>query len=133
MTHRTYQALLKSALHSVRQGQSVILDATFARRSQRDWLRGDLAAKGLPLRFVELVATDREVKRRLQRRERSPMEVSDARLEDFTTLSRLYQPASELPLHTVVRVISHGTVERVTSSALSRLARLAADRPVEAA
>jgi aminoglycoside phosphotransferase family enzyme/predicted kinase len=133
MTRRTYQALLKSALHSVRQGQSVILDATFARRSQRDWLRGALAAKGLPLRFVELVATDREVKRRLQRRERYPMEVSDARLEDFTTLSGLYQPASELPSHLVVRVASHGTVERVTSSALSRLARLTADLPVEAA
>jgi aminoglycoside phosphotransferase family enzyme/predicted kinase len=122
MTERTYARLLAAAEAEARKGHSVILDATFARREHREWLAKRFAKRGIVWRMVEAQAGDAVVKQRLRAREARPDEVSDARLEDFATLTRLYQPPRELSPARCVRVRTTG--DRSVTSALHRLAHL---------
>jgi hypothetical protein len=56
-----------------------------------------LDSKGATYRFIEAQAADEVLKRRLKQREDATHEISDARLEDFETLTRSYEPPSEVP------------------------------------
>jgi hypothetical protein len=49
------------------------------------------------LEVIELDADRDEIAKRLQARDKSATELSDARLEDLDKLSAAYQPPSELP------------------------------------
>ncbi|MFM1769479.1 MAG: putative family phosphotransferase fused to gluconate kinase family enzyme [Verrucomicrobiota bacterium] len=129
MTRRTYEALLAAAEARLRAGQHVVLDATFARRAQRDQLGRRLGALGFPWRLIEAHAGDAAVRRRLRARERSAEEVSDARLEDFNALTRLYEPPLEVPRHRRVRVATAGPMTRAVIRALHGLARLQVEEP----
>lgn len=131
-TRQTYRVLLDAALRFTREGKSVVLDATFARRKQRDEFRRALNSRGVTLRFVELHASDSQVRRRLRQREFKDMEVSDARLEDFPILSKRYEVPTELPSRQRLTIISRGKLETVAGSALKALARLEADAEAEA-
>jgi uncharacterized protein len=97
MTEKTYDRLFARADDQVRNGCSVILDATFARRAQRDRLVEHFGRSGVELRLVETQADDETVKKRLKAREAKPDEISDARLEDYEMLSSIYEPPTELP------------------------------------
>ena len=97
MTHRTYEQLLKKGLAAVNIDSGVVLDATFASRAKRDFLREQCAKANFRLQVIELDADRDEIAKRLQARDKSATELSDARLEDFDKLSAAYQPPSELP------------------------------------
>ena len=94
MTQRTYRNLMNLALAEVRQGRSAILDATFARREQREALRQRFERAGVRFRFIELNAGDAAIRRRLTERERTRAEISDARLDDFEQLTSIYERPS---------------------------------------
>jgi uncharacterized protein len=97
MTEKTYDRLFALADEKVRNGCSVILDATFARRAQRERLVEHFGRSGVELRLVETQADDETVKKRLKAREAKPDEISDARLEDYEMLNSIYEPPTELP------------------------------------
>jgi aminoglycoside phosphotransferase family enzyme/predicted kinase len=97
MTERTYRALLANAVRHVRRRRSVILDATYNRRIHRDQLRDRLGRTGVSFCFVEAKASDKTIRQRLKARTSKNAQVSDARIEDFQTLSELYEPPKELP------------------------------------
>ena len=97
MTERTYQALLANAIRHVRQRYSVILDATYSRRLHRDQLRDRLRNAGVAFCFIEAKASNKIIRARLKVRTGKTAQVSDARIEDFQTLSELYEPPKELP------------------------------------
>ena len=97
MTKKTYQALLANAIRHVRERQSVILDATYSRRLHRDQLRDRLRRAGVAFCFIEAKASNKTIRQRLKVRTGKTAQVSDARLEDFQTLSELYEPPKELP------------------------------------
>jgi uncharacterized protein len=124
MTDKTYDCLLAAAEAQVHNGHSVILDATFARRGQRELLAKRLGKSGTAWRVLEVQASDTAVKRRLRRRQASAQELSDARLEDFTKLTALYQPPTELPASKCVKVRASGSPEQTVSKALQRLAAI---------
>ena len=97
------------------------LDATFARRAHRQLLAERLGKHGFAWRFLEVQAGIAAVKQRLRERETKPEEVSDARLEDFEMLTRLYEPPVELPAAQCVKVRTVAPLEQTVTKALQRL------------
>ncbi|HEY5743534.1 MAG TPA: AAA family ATPase, partial [Terrimicrobiaceae bacterium] len=124
MTRKTYQTLLRKAAELVRKHSSVILDATFSQRRQRDRLRSAFERAGIRYRFVEAYAPDNVIRQRLKSREKKATEISDARLEDFRVLSGSYQAASELPRGEFLRVSTATTPELAAKQALKGLAAI---------
>lgn len=124
MTEQTYERLLANAEAQVPKGHSVILDATFACREHRQLLADRFGKRGLKWRFLEAQAVNTAVKQRLRAREAKRDEVSDARLEDFPALTRLYEPPGELPAARCVKVSTRGRLDQTVTRALQGLARL---------
>jgi predicted kinase len=132
MTRKTYRGLLQAARGRWRAGKSVILDATFARREHREWLATSCAQHGAPWRLLEVRVNDGVVKRRLRARAGRRGEISDARLEDFTQLTGLYEAPTEIAGAQRVTVDSTGPLIRTVTRALQSLARLQADAEIPA-
>jgi uncharacterized protein len=124
MTEKTYDRLLATAKAQVAKGHSVILDATFARSAHRRLLSKRLGGRGIAWRVIEAHASDATLRQRLRVRETQTDEVSDARLEDFAALTRLYEPPGELPTARLVRVNSTGALASTVMKTLQYLARL---------
>src|SRR6516165_10240273 len=96
MTKETYKMLFQCAASQLDVDGSVILDATFGRSQHRDELSRLLDSKGATYRFIKARAPDEALKRRLEQREGATHEISDARLENFETLTQSYEAPSEV-------------------------------------
>jgi aminoglycoside phosphotransferase family enzyme/predicted kinase len=129
MTEQTYDRLLTTAEAQLQKGHSLILDATFARREHRELLAERFGKSGITSRLLEAQASKAAVKQRLRAREAKPDEVSDARLEDFGMLTRLYEPPVELPAAQYVKVRTAGPLDQTVTKALQNLARLQVESP----
>lgn len=129
MTERTYDRLLATAEAQVADGHSVILDATFARPAHRRSLAKRFDGRGTAWRVLEAHASDATVKQRLRVRETQTDEVSDARLEDFGALTRLYEPPIEVPADRLVRIRTSGPLAETVTKALQNLARNQVEPP----
>jgi aminoglycoside phosphotransferase family enzyme/predicted kinase len=121
ITDRTYETIIRRAIECARAEGAAVLDATFGKREHREMLRERLAAAGIRQRRVELEASDDEIIRRLRQREESKTEVSDARLEDFETLSAAYDSADPLEDDRHVIVESSPSAESTFTAALKAL------------
>jgi predicted kinase len=94
----------------------VVLDATYSRRLHRDRLRNRLRKAGVVFCFVEAKASDNVVQQRLKERTAKSSQVSDARIEDFQMLSRLYEPPKELPARELVAINTSKTPPEATAT-----------------
>ncbi len=124
MTRETYGRLLATADAEVRNGHSVILDATFACRDHRDLLSERFGRHGIHWRAIEAQASNTTVKHRLATRNPAAEEVSDARLEDFPRLNSLYEPPGELTPGRLAKVHTSGRRAQTATNALRSLARI---------
>jgi len=129
VSKRTYAALLEGARSELLAGRSVILDATFGRRRDRDALRRAIAEaqtpEGTPVRccLVELVASDELLRERLRLRESQTGLTSDARLSDFDKVDALYEPPDEDEAPWLSRVQSDADEAATSRRILSELVR----------
>lgn len=131
-TERTYAALAQHAIDAAGRGRGCILDATYSKAADRARLQQALSAAGIPVRFIELTASDAVIHARLEARSRSDGEVSDARLEDLSLLTARYEaPAAEEGLD-LVTVCAEGDLEETALEILLRLitTRALTDEPV---
>jgi len=96
-TRRTYTALLRRAGDLLSRGRSVILDASFARRQQRERARRLARALAASFLCLECRAPAEEVQRRLAERLARGKGPSDARWEIYQEQRRRFQPVTELP------------------------------------
>lgn len=95
-TALVYGKLLMMAQEEIEKGDSIILDATFARCHQRDEalrLARDLDAN---IVFVECTASDKTIAHRLSIRGASPS-VSDARRHHFGQIRKRFEPFTDVP------------------------------------
>jgi aminoglycoside phosphotransferase family enzyme/predicted kinase len=90
---RAYAAMLEEAERRLRAGRAVVLDATYLAREARARPLARAAALGVPFAFLEVVADEDEVRRRLERRAALGTDPSDA---DFAV--HLAQRAEAEPL-----------------------------------
>ncbi|MFH5885225.1 AAA family ATPase [Halalkalibaculum sp. DA3122] len=95
MSDKTYNELQQRAIEQLKQGTTVILDATYSDRQSRKNLVELLARHNMDYLFIEANASDETIKERLKKREGGQV-VSDARLEDFEALDQNYTPPAEI-------------------------------------
>jgi hypothetical protein len=124
MTDQTYKELVGQGLAALAIDGGVILDATFSRRSQRDYLHTACAKAGVPVQVIELEAEKDDIANRLQAREETAGEISDARLEDVETLTAAYEPPLELAPDLIRVTTSNSFPEGAVRSALMCLAEI---------
>lgn len=81
ITERTYQELFDRAEEITKNGRTVILDASFSKRTWRECLIDRANSLNTPLYFIQTHAPKDVIEQRLLKRERQGISVSDGRLE----------------------------------------------------
>jgi len=95
-TQKTYSALLRRAGEQLGQGNTVVLDASFRKRSDRQVARNLALEYGSAFLAMECVAPDEIIRQRLEKRSRAGS-VSDGRWEIFADIKKDYDTVDELP------------------------------------
>ena len=121
MTHKTYDLLFEHALDLLREGHSVILDATFSKLEHRNAFKNLIAGEGCKVRWIEAYASEAVVFERLKERDQDEAVVSDARLEDYKRLSAGYVPPEELPPEVKISILADDQLDQVFSVMLRQL------------
>lgn len=91
-TERTYRALMETAEDCLRRGESVIVDASFVRYSDRLSALEVAVRSGARFRILLCSAPDEVIKSRLAGRARRVNEPSDGRLEIFPQHKAEFEP-----------------------------------------
>ena len=122
ITKQTYAKLVGDGLAAAKAHGGAVLDATFSRRANRDFLREQCRRAHARLEIVELDVDLATIRTRLAARNRSAGETSDARLEDLEKLTAAYEPPTEL-FNSLIQVPARGPILETTKSILLRLSR----------
>lgn len=83
VTARTYGELLERAKAALAEGRSIIVDATFRRRTDRDIFRQLAAGHGARFHLLHAICPEETARQRLEVRERQSDEPSDGRWEIY--------------------------------------------------
>jgi len=94
-TQKTYGELYRRAGELLGKGHSVVLDASFRKRSERLAAKELAAEYGAAFLAVECIAPDEIIKQRLEERSRAGS-VSDGRWEIFADIKKDYDSVDEL-------------------------------------
>ena len=119
---RVYAELLRRAEVVLRSKRSVVLDASFRGRSDREAARELARRTGVPFLFVECQADAETCKQRLIERARGPS-VSDGRLAIYDEFVAQYEPVAELAADQHLRVDTTGGRSASLAQLRARLAR----------
>jgi uncharacterized protein len=95
ITEKTYGKMFAETDRRLSQGQSVILDATFAQRRYREKLLAVAARHHVPVYFLHCVASDSLTQTRLRERAMNENEVSDGRWEIYLEQKSIEEPLDE--------------------------------------
>lgn len=93
-TEKTYTEMIKRAKNALKQGQNVILDATYREKKKRKTVQNELAKLGIEPIFVETICKEKEIKERLKKREKEKT-VSDGRWEIYVKQKEEFEHLSE--------------------------------------
>jgi uncharacterized protein len=110
VTERVYAELVRRARVVLESGRSVILDATFRSRGDREAARHLAASASASFRFVECRVPEAVARARLLTRARGPS-VSDGRPEIYAEFAARYEPVTELEPAEYVRIDTSGRLE----------------------
>lgn len=110
--HRVYARLLTLAQDELKNGRSVVLDASYSRRRWRDDVRRLAADSDVNVVFVQCICPEKTLRERLGLREASSS-ASDARLLHLPGLIRDFEPLDEIPPDAHVRANTTGDVPAV--------------------
>ena len=96
MTELTYDTMAREADMLLRQGRSVIVDATFAQRAQRASFLRLVERSGAPLIVIRCVSSDSTSAERLASRAAEGKDVSDGRWEVYVAQKAGFEPMDEI-------------------------------------
>jgi uncharacterized protein len=122
-TRENYLRLLGQAQQRVKQNQGVIVDATFGKKEHRAAFMESFARQKIPYYFIEAQASDGVIRARLQEREQNREVVSDARLDDFDTLSQVFEAMKEIPPANRVEVSTESGLDETMRNLLRLIAK----------
>ncbi|MCX5750828.1 MAG: AAA family ATPase [Candidatus Saganbacteria bacterium] len=91
---KTYAALFNQARRILKQGQSVILDASFSKRGYREKLKALAKASGVDYVFIETVLSKKEIVQRLKKRRG---DISDAGPDLLEFFIKTYELSTDIP------------------------------------
>jgi aminoglycoside phosphotransferase family enzyme/predicted kinase len=93
---RIYAKMMLLAQDRLKDGRSVVLDASFIRRKERSEAQRLAEDRNIPIVFIECVCPQQTIKERLNAREGGGS-LSDARLMHLGEFQQRYEPPSEIP------------------------------------
>jgi aminoglycoside phosphotransferase family enzyme/predicted kinase len=99
MTTQTYQRLLELASVILQAGPSVIVDATFLMKSQRDKFQQLAQSLAVPYVILDIQASERTLRSRIKKRAEQAKDASEATLQVLTQQIKINEEvdASEVP------------------------------------
>jgi uncharacterized protein len=103
MRQRVYAHMLALAQEELKRGHPVILDATFSRIKWREEARQLAMDLDTSIIFVECICRLATISERLEQREQR-LSISDARLQHLTDMVEAFEPLSEIPGETHIRL-----------------------------
>ena len=110
---KTYATLLERAAARLRQGDSVVLDASYQFAEDRQDIR-DLASRlGCRVYFIFCQCAEAEMKRRMDLRSLDPAAVSDGRWEVYVQQKKRFEPPTELPDSELIVLNTEGSAEEI--------------------
>jgi hypothetical protein len=99
------------------RGHSVILDATYISRGNREAARRVAADAGVPFVAIEVTAAEDLVRSHLASRQAKPGTASDAGWEVYLAQRRRFEPTDEIPSESILRIdAAHPLVANVDAA-----------------
>jgi len=95
-SQKTYKTLLERAEASLKQGDSVIVDASYQYANDRQDIRELAKDLNSQVYFILCQCPEAEMKRRMNLREKDPAAVSDGRWEIYLKQKKRFQAPDEL-------------------------------------
>ncbi|MFO7803765.1 MAG: AAA family ATPase [Desulfovermiculus sp.] len=117
-TQDTYQALVEQAAQKLNSGQSVIVDASFSRRTYRRQAYDMARSMGVRFILLECVCPEEVIRKRLEHRQARESDASDGRTTLFEAQKADFQPINELDPHQHVSVNTADAMERLGETAI---------------
>lgn len=115
-TKKTYDALLQHAEHDLSANVSVVLDASYQNKTERDRII-TLARKGdVQVYFVYCTCSETETKKRLNIRAKDPRAVSDGRLEIYLAQKERFEQPEEISPEQRINIFTEAPVEELLES-----------------
>ena len=123
-SRRTYTALLERAATHLQRGVSVVLDASYQAKEERQRVR-DLAHRmTCRVCFILCTCPESEMKRRMAARGKDTAAVSDGRWEIYKEQKKRFEPPDELAEDELITIDTQAPVDRL----LTRLQDIVAAR-----
>jgi aminoglycoside phosphotransferase family enzyme/predicted kinase len=118
---QVYKAMIEGARNTLLQGQSVLLDASFAKREERQQVLALAQDRDARLCLLECLAPESVIRARLKARDNDTETLSDAREDILDDFKRDYEPVCEgdWPCH--VRVDTTQDGERCVQQVLAEI------------
>lgn len=120
-TGRTYDTLLERAVEALERGRSVVLDATFASRAQRDRAMTMLRKRSAPCVLVHLDPPESVIAERMRDRSGDASEVSDADWDVYVKARQRFESPEELAEEERVTICVPRSDEAAVSQVIDRL------------
>jgi len=96
-SRKTYSTLLEKADAALKEGMSVVLDASYQYADDRDAVRRLAKDAGAQVYFILCQCPEAEMKHRMELRERRGSGVSDGRWEIYLKQKERFEPPDEVP------------------------------------
>ena len=116
ITERTYGKIFDETNRRISQGQSVMLDATFAQRRYRKRLVAVAVRRRVPVYFLHCVASDSLTQTRLRERGMDENEISDGRWEIYLEQKSIAEPLDECSAENCLELSADRPIEDLRRS-----------------
>lgn len=116
MTRKTYDVLRDHAKRELISGKSVVLDASYSSRTERDLVCQCAFECKSRLFFILCQCSDEETRRRLEKRKVDPLAVSDATWDIYQKQKQHFQYPAELPSQSFFILDTEAPVEELIIS-----------------
>ncbi|MBN2568284.1 MAG: AAA family ATPase [Deltaproteobacteria bacterium] len=121
ISRKTYEAALNLAEIELKKGKSVIIDASFKTKRDRETAFRLASLADADFFIVECVCSDEIVRERLRVRLSDPDEASDGRWELFKAQKGSFEEINELPEHCHIVIDSSQSPEKCMEDAIDKI------------
>ncbi|MBI4229163.1 MAG: AAA family ATPase [Deltaproteobacteria bacterium] len=126
ITDRVYKKIIANGKEALKRGNSVIIDSSFSKRKYRESVIKEASTLGIPFFFIQTKASDKAVRERLLKREKTGKAISDARLEIFKSFKEHFEQPDEIPKDRHIVVNTARIPEEVLTESLKGIIRVRA-------
>ena len=120
-SRKTYDALLDKAAARLKQGDSVIIDASYQYARDRQEIRNLASKLKCQVYFIFCQCHEAEMKRRMELRKKDPGAVSDGRWEIYLKQKKRFESPDELPDSELISLDTGASIEKLLDELTKKL------------